>query len=227
MKFDLHVHTVYSAVPGFPFLRDSFNQFDDIVRVARKKGIDGIGVTDHNTIEGSLKFKEYLKRKRLNLQVIVGEEIRTLSGDVIALDIDERISHKMTVEETLDMIRDSNGFSVAPHPYTRQGVGERAVIDHKFNLIETMNSCCHPNKNHKAKMLAIRLDIPEVGGSDSHRPEVIGNGITQVPDDEPVHESLEKGRTRVYGRTTPYFNAFQKTFLRLKNPQHIFCNPFR
>ncbi len=225
MKLDLHVHTIYSAIPGYPFLRDSFNRFEDIHKVAGEKGIDGVGITDHNTIKGALKLKEYVKQKKLNISIIVGEEIRTLSGDVIALYIDERIPHGMTIEETLDRIRDFNGLSIAPHPYTRRGVSEKNVRTYRFNGIETMNSCCSFEVNQKAKLLAAKLGLVEVGGSDAHRPEVLGNSVTQVPDGYSIRESLEKGRTRVHGKITPTLSFIQKVILRLKQPRYIFCNP--
>ncbi len=226
MKWDFHIHTMYSAIPGFPFLRDSFNSFEDIVRVAREKGLDGVGITDHNTIRGAVEFKEYVKRKNLDLQVVVGEEVRTLSGDVIALDIDQEIPPKRTVQETVEMIREYNGLSVAAHPYAYNGIGETLVRRNRFNLIETMNSCCPENVNMLAEGLASQLRLSGIGGSDAHRPEVIGNGYTQVSDDNPVRKSLENGITQVYGFVTPRLTPLQKVLLRLKNPLYVFCNPW-
>jgi len=226
MRLDLHVHTIYSAVPGFPFLRDSFNHFEDIVRVAREKGIDGVGITDHNTLEGAVRFKEYVRRKGFNVEVVVGEEVKTRSGDIIALDIETRIPPRMTVEETLDRIRDCNGLSVVAHPYAYNGVGEEIVRTLRFNLIETLNSCVPSKMNDKAKELAVQLGLPGAGGSDAHRPKVIGNALTVVRGDAPVRESLEKGRTIVEGKTSPRFGVFQKVLLRARNPREIFCNPF-
>ncbi|WP_455368071.1 PHP domain-containing protein [[Eubacterium] cellulosolvens] len=226
MKWDLHIHTIYSAVPGFPFLRDSFNRFEDIVRVAQKKGIDGVGITDHNTIRGAVGFKEYVKRRNINLQVVIGEEVRTLSGDVIALDIDQEIPPKRTVQETVEIIKECNGLSVAAHPYAYNGIGEILVRSNRFDLIETINACCPESVNILAQRLASQLSLSGIGGSDAHRPEVIGNGYTQVSDNKHIRESLENGRTQVHGYVTSRLTPLQKILLRLKNPLYIFCNPW-
>jgi len=74
LKYDLHMHTVYS--------RDGAIKPADAIRIAKKRGLDGIAVTDHDTIRGGL---EALKLRPEDLDVIVGAEIKTDRGDVIGL----------------------------------------------------------------------------------------------------------------------------------------------
>ena len=219
------MHTTYSGIPGYPFLRDSIITLEDVIELTRKKNIDGVAITDHNTIAGALKLKEYVKRRNLNLNVIVGEEVRTLSGDIVALDVDSKIRHGTSVEETLDRIRECNGLAVACHPYAWNGVGEEMVKTKKFDIIETLNSCASRTANIKAKELARSLGLPEIGGSDAHRPEIFGNAVTEMAQDRTIRESLEKGLTMVRGEESPQTNLITRILHRLTKPQYLFRNP--
>jgi len=226
LKLDLHVHTTFSGIPNYPFLRDSTITLEDVIELSQEKNIDGVAITDHNTIAGAVRLKEYVKRRNLNLSVIVGEEVRTLSGDVVAIDIDSRIKHGTSVEETLDRIRECNGLAVACHPSAGNGVGEMMVKTHKFDIVETLNSCASRTANIKAKELARSLGLPEIGGSDAHRPEIFGNAVTEVAEDLAIRESLEKGLTKVQGEESPKIHRITRVLYRIRKPQYLFRNPF-
>jgi predicted metal-dependent phosphoesterase TrpH len=220
------VHTTYSGIPGYPFLRDSVITLEDVIELTRKKNIDGVAITDHNTIAGALKLKKYVKRRNLNLSVIVGEEVRTLSGDILALDVDSKIEHGNSVEETLDRIRECNGLAVACHPYAGNGVGEKMVKTQKFDIIETLNSCASRTANIRAKELALSLGLTGIGGSDAHKPEIFGNAVTEVAEDLAIRESLEKGLTKVQGEESPKIHRITRVLYRIRKPQYLFRNPF-
>ena len=67
MRFDLHIHTKYSRC---------LNQEPaDILKRAKKIGLDGIAVLDHNTTKGSKEAKRLNKDK--DFTVIIAEEINT------------------------------------------------------------------------------------------------------------------------------------------------------
>ena len=74
MKYDLHTHSKYSA--------DGFLEPEKIVETAMRKGLSGIAITDHNTINGALKAKKY---ETNDFKVICGSEISTERGEVIGL----------------------------------------------------------------------------------------------------------------------------------------------
>ena len=226
LKLDLHVHTTFSGIPNYPFLRDSVITLEDVIELSQEKNIDGVAITDHNTIAGAVRLKEYVKRRNLNLSVIVGEEVRTLSGDILALDIDSKIKHGTSVEETLDRIRECNGLAVACHPYAGNGVGEKMVKTKKFDIIETLNSCASRTANIRAKELARSLGLTGIGGSDAHRPEIFGNAVTEVAQDRTVRESLEKGLTMVRGEESPQTSRITMILRRLAQPHFLFRNPF-
>ena len=62
MKYDLHVHTKYSVKCGYM-------EPAELLKVTKKRGLNGIAVCDHNTIEGALLAKKLNKDK--NFEVIV------------------------------------------------------------------------------------------------------------------------------------------------------------
>jgi len=95
----------------------------------------------------------------------------------------------------------------------------------KFDIIETLNSCASRTANIKAKELARSLDLPGIGGSDAHRPEIFGNAATEVAQDRTIRESLEKGLTMVRGQESPQTNRITRILHRLAKPQYLFRNP--
>jgi predicted metal-dependent phosphoesterase TrpH len=140
-----------------------------IVEIAEKKGLNCIAVTDHDSIKGGLEAKKYENER---IHVIVGEEITTDHGDLIALNIKEEItSHDFF--EAIDEIKKQNGISILPHPYKAHRDVEK--IAQYVNIIETFNSRISVEKNNKAYELAKKLNKPYVAGSDAHLYRDIGN----------------------------------------------------
>ena len=75
-RADLHVHTRHSRVSGnlrFLRSRDCYSRPADVYRVARRRGMDYVAFTDHDSIGGALELLE--ARPDLADRVIVGEEV--------------------------------------------------------------------------------------------------------------------------------------------------------
>jgi predicted metal-dependent phosphoesterase TrpH len=195
MRFDLHIHSNYST--------DSNLEVDDILKRAVSKGLDGIAICDHNTIEGSLRAIQRTKELNLHLLVIPGIEISTSGGHLIVLGIRENIQPGLPVLETINIARQKGGVVIAPHPFKKDSLGFAAK---DADAIETFNSRCLFGENGKAKQMASVLGKPEVGGSDSHLLSTIGLGFTEIesqPDESSVLESIRKGKTRPGGKVIP------------------------
>jgi len=217
-KYDLQVHTVFSASPNYRFIRDAFTTYRDLVSQARMKGLSGVAITDHNTISGALKFANYAKSEHLPIEIIVGEEVRTSSGDIIGLYLQERLPPFKSVRETLDYIREQGGLAVAPHPLARSGVKENAVRNFKFDALETENANYGREMNTRARELAKTLTIAQVGGSDAHLAKNIGNSYTQIPDGMSLFKSIKQGRTEaVNERRNPGFSYNKRLLYQFKH----------
>ena len=104
--FDFHIHSKFSY--------DSLLSPKRIVRVAKKRGLDGIAITDHDTIKGALEASKFND----SIYVIIGSEIRTEKGDVIGLFLNEEITSKY-FDEVVDEIKSQGGLVVLPHPYKK------------------------------------------------------------------------------------------------------------
>ncbi len=173
MWFDLHVHTKWS--------KDSLNEPVKLLKKAKRAGLDGFAVTDHNEIEGALFT--YKEAKRYDVKVLVGEEVMTDSGEVIALNITELVPPHRPVEETIDLIKEQGGLVLAPHPFDtrRKGLGPILLkVADKVDLIEVVNGRSFHSDNEKALRFAEKLKKPMVGGSDAHTLIELGKVATFI-----------------------------------------------
>lgn len=174
VKVDLHMHSRYS--------KDCLNSLEGIVRTCQKKGLNVICLTDHNAIEGGLRLRDISP-----LPVIVGEEIRTDSGEILAYFIEKHIPPGLSPEETIERIREQGGVVSIPHPFDglrheamRHGNVTRVV--HLVDAIEVFNArCLLPTYNHKAADFAAERGLPATAGSDAHTLTEIGGGYVEMP----------------------------------------------
>ena len=106
-KMDSHIHSEYSP--------DSKSKLEDIFKVAKKKDIEIIGISDHNTVEGSKKAQKLAKN--YDLLVIPSIEVSTLEGHILGFGCEENIKRDLQAAETIDLIHDQGGLAIIPHPY--------------------------------------------------------------------------------------------------------------
>jgi predicted metal-dependent phosphoesterase TrpH len=132
-KADIHVHTKYSGLAHYKFLKfpESASNPEDVVKIAKKVGLSVLCITDHNSIAGALKAREYAKNDP-DIEVVIGEEVSTRDGEVIGLFLTEEIPMDLSAEETILRIRKQGGLVLAPHPYS----GHVSAIG---NLIEKLD----------------------------------------------------------------------------------------
>lgn len=168
MIYDLHIHSIYS--------KDSFLKPTNIIRIAKKKGLSGIAVTDHHSIKGGINTLKLNNDE--NFHVIVGSEIKTEYGDIIGLFLNEDIKSPFFIE-AIDEIKDQDGLTILAHPY-RKG---RTIPDDliaKIDYIEVFNA----RSPHKANLMALNLakqfKKPISAGSDAHMGFEIGRGRMKV-----------------------------------------------
>ncbi|AEH06023.1 PHP domain-containing protein [Methanothermococcus okinawensis] len=213
-KADLHIHSKYSGVMkymGFKF-PDSVEEPRNIMKYAKKKGLDVIAVTDHNTIKGGLETKKL--EKEFGIDVVVGSEIMTKDGEVLGLYLNEEIPKGLSAEETIEMIHEQNGLAVAPHPYSPicKALGDKIF---KLNLdgVEVFNAYHRDGivnnialkrvmKNYYKKPVAF------LGNSDGHIAKMVGNGYTTFEgiNKDDVYDAIVKRKTSFDGAPTPLWD---------------------
>jgi len=189
MKFDMHVHTRHSKKCGW------MNP-ERLVDVAIERGLSGLAVTDHNTISGALEVADLVRDEGILLEVIIGEEINTDRGEVLAYFIDEEIEPG-PFEEVLSEIRRAGGISAIPHPFERirRGFCGTEAVLRDVDAIEVLNARCLFNR--RALDLCRGGKKPMLGGSDAHFYSEVGRAWTECPF-EPRSSILE-GKTKVGG----------------------------
>jgi predicted metal-dependent phosphoesterase TrpH len=190
LKLDLHIHSKYSY--------DSFLSPEKIIRIAKKRGLDGIAITDHNTIKGGMEAFKINRDK--DFQVIVGAEMKTEYGDIIGLFLNEEIRTRM-FEGVIEEIKSQNGLSVLAHPY-RQYKNPEEIVD-RVNLVEGFNARSRKGDNEKAYGLANRFKKAMTAGSDAHLGSEIGRGRTIVNIE--AEGELRKGETEIEGEESNYY----------------------
>ena len=195
MKFDLHVHSNCS---------DGRDEVKTILQAARRRGLAGLSITDHDTLKGSQKALQIIREERLNLILIPGAEVTTTEGHLLVLGIEELPPRDRSPEETADLAREQGGISIVPHPYHpfRHAIGRIPDCD----AVEVYNSKhLFGIANARARRNAKKLDLPMVAGSDSHFAATVGLGVTEIQaaDAEAAVQAIREGRTRVVGKRTP------------------------
>lgn len=167
MILDLHVHSKHSL--------DSLSLPKSILRTARRRGLDGLAITDHNTISGAIEAIGH--NEDPDFSIIVGAEISTEVGDIIGLFLNEEIKSR-TALEVIDEIRSQGGYVVIPHP-GRSPRMTRQVFE-RVDFIEGFNSRASVVNESLAKELSAVHSLPLVAGSDAHFCSEIGRGRVLV-----------------------------------------------
>src|SRR6266849_1801830 len=201
-RADLHMHT--TASDGWPTPQELVDH------ASRRASLNVIAVTDHDTIEGALRARDHAA-KRARLHVIVGEEVSSRDGHIVALYLERRIRPGMSAAATVHAIHDQGGLAVAVHPFWRtqrrsptgpvHGVGWLAA-ELDFDAIEVENAT--PGFyffNQLARRLNLGLGAAEVGGSDAHIVDALGRAFTEFPGrtQEALRTAIKTGTT-VAGR---------------------------
>ncbi len=227
-RFDLHSHTVYSK--HWFWGTDALNSPKTMVKAARKKGLSGLAITDHQTVRGSIVGKKYASGIK-DFTVITGMEIHTLSGDIVALGIKENVPDNMPLDITIEKIHSLGGIAVAAHPFAsflvRKCVGREAK---KLDAIEVFNAgSCKKFQNMKALRLAEKLSKPKTAGSDAHSIMDVGRaGIecNSAREDDIIEEIMKK-EVKIFGSYTPYRNIAAITLLKFsRSLKYRILKPF-
>lgn len=188
LRVDFHIHTIYSP--------DSLTTPEKLIETCHRKKIDRVVITDHNTIEGALRAKEIDPDL-----VIIGEEILTTEGELLAAYVKEEIPKGLSPQETLDRLKEQNAFISVSHPFDFLRGGhwrQEALIEilPQVDAIEIFNArCAWPGFNWQAQKLAKEYQIRGTQGSDAHGAYEVGRGSLLLPtfkDADSLREAMKE-----------------------------------
>ena len=186
-KADLHTHTFFS---------DGLMSPEALVEYAvTQTTLDVIAVTDHDTVVGALIAAAYARTFSTDFrpfEVIIGTEVTSADGDILALFVEKDIPAKMSAAETVAAIHEQGGLAIAAHPFAHapillrgdgmKGVG-RLIADVPFDGVEIRNGT--PTEFFSNRLTAMRnrrwSRRAETGGSDTHYMPTVGSTHTRFP----------------------------------------------
>lgn len=197
---DLHVHSSASF--------DSLSQPAAIVRTAASRGLTHIAITDHERIDGALRARDAAPERtgERPLTVIVGEEIRSIDGDVIGLFLDHAIEAGLPGLETIAAIHEQGGLAGIPHPFDRfrfSGLAGASrdrldLLVESADYIEAFNARVpYPAANVRAAELSRERGIPGIAASDAHTLMEVGVAYTRLEASADTAAQLRAALSRV------------------------------
>ena len=189
MYIEFHCHTIFS--------KDSLTSPRRLVETCRRRGIDRVVVTDHHTIAGALAAREIDPEL-----VIVGEEILTTKGELLAVYVTDFVPPHLSPQETIRRLKDQGAFISVSHPFDRLRNGSWKEDDlleilPQVDAIEVFNSrCMNPKFNHAAQAFAEKHNVPGTVGSDAHAAFELGRSLLlleQLEGPDEMREVIRKG----------------------------------
>jgi len=204
----MHIHTYYSS--------DSSITTKELTFYSKKQNLDGVAIVDHDTIDG---LDEFSKIK--DLLVIPGVEIKTSQGHILAINVNSNIRSGLSFTQTIDEIHDAGGLAIAAHPKALiKGVSKEKLLAN-LDALEVINASAIPFmlSTRKNKEIAIKLNLPQIGGSDAHYAPEIGMAYTSIKASanvDSVVEAIIKGAVTPFGRSIPYNIRLKREFVKIK-----------
>jgi hypothetical protein len=171
-----------------------------MVKACHRKRIDRVIVTDHNTTAGA-RAAQALDPEL----VIVGEEIQTTRGELLAAFVMEEVPAGLSPQETIQRLKQQGAFISVSHPFDthRSHWGEAGLLDilPQLDAIEVFNSrCWSPEFNRQAQQFAQQHNLPGTVGSDAHAPLELGRSLLlleQFQGPEELRAVLRQGVPKV------------------------------
>ena len=166
-RTEFHCHSIYS--------KDSLAKPHALIMAARRKGIDRLIITDHNSIGGALEAKKLAPEL-----VIVGEEIMTTRGELLAAFVSEELPSGLEPLEAIRRLRVQGAFISVSHPFDDFRSGHWALPDlleiaPLVDAIEIFNArCMDMRPNHAAREFAYAYNLAGTVGSDAHTALEVG-----------------------------------------------------
>jgi predicted metal-dependent phosphoesterase TrpH len=180
-RADLHIHSLAS---------DGVSSVADILDHAQNKaGLDVIAITDHERVDAAHAARAMAEARAMHLEVIVGEEVTTRGGHVVALFINERIRPWGSLKSTIARIHDQGGLAIiahplVPYPLCASGRSIRRLLDAPDAIfhpdgIEAFNPTTAGLRwGARAPEFVRQAGVAAVGASDAHRAEHVGYALT-------------------------------------------------
>jgi predicted metal-dependent phosphoesterase TrpH len=212
-RADLHIHTLASdGTAGVLEILD---------HVEHVSALDVIAITDHERIDAAVAARAIARDRGLRFEVVVGEEVTTLGGHLLALWVEETVKPLRSLRSTIAAIHDQGGLAIpahplVPYPLCAQGFVLRRLLadEPRFrpDAIEAFNPTALGRPWHaRVVQFAEENGLATVGNSDAHALEAIGSGYSTFPG-----RTADELRAAILVGTTRHHGAFHGTTAQLE-----------
>ncbi len=216
-RLEFHCHTIYS--------RDCLVRVEKLLETCQRKGIDRIVITDHNNARGA-----FLAQQLDPERVIVGEEILTQRGELLAAFLQEEVPKGLPPLETINILRDQGAFISVAHPFDHLRSGHWQLDDlleiaPLVDAIEIFNArSMSPDFNRQAEEFANEHNMLGTVGSDAHAAFELGRAAMLLPDfndAQSLKSALSEARyeTRLSSPFVRFTSRYAVLYKMIFNPQ--------
>jgi predicted metal-dependent phosphoesterase TrpH len=188
---DLHTHSRASF--------DSLASPASLVRTAAARGLTHLAITDHDRIDGALEGRAAAAELDPRLTVIVGEEVKTVDGDLICLFLERAIPPGLSASETIAEARAQGGLVGIPHPFDRfrGSLLRDARMERLAPLVDWVEGhnarVAVGRGNERAAAFARSHDLGQIAVSDAHSAFEVALAYTVFDEDPSTAAGLLAG----------------------------------
>lgn len=179
-RADLHIHTLAS---------DGVSNVAEILAAAERAGLDVVAITDHERIDAGYAARAMAEARGLRVQVVLGEEISTRGGHLLALFIERRIKPWGSLRSSIAQVHEQGGLAIVAHPLIPYPLCASAASIRR--LLEESDTAFHPDGAEafnpttagmrwgaRAPAFVEEVGLAALGSSDAHRAEDVGKAVT-------------------------------------------------
>jgi predicted metal-dependent phosphoesterase TrpH len=177
-KIDLHCHSWFSG--------DGVSSPEELISTAKKKGLNGFAMTDHNTCDA---YKDMVDKGLAredgspvdNFLIIPGVEVTTAEGHLLCLGVTLPKLKGMPAAEVCKIVHQLGGLAIPAHPYDlfRAGIRQSVLETLEIDALEVFNAATTLKRyNSMALDYAQKRQLPMTAGSDAHHHAAIGTAYT-------------------------------------------------
>jgi predicted metal-dependent phosphoesterase TrpH len=200
-RADLHVHTLAS---------DGVSGVEEILAFVEASDLDVVAITDHERIDAGVAAQRIALARGLGTQIIVGEEITTRNGHLVALFLTERIKPWGSMKDAVARVHDQGGIAIVAHPLvpyplcasegTIRKLLDSADARHHPDAIEAFNpTTARMRWSKRVPAFVADVERAAVAASDAHRADLIGSARTRF-----AGRTADDLRAAILARTTTW-----------------------
>jgi predicted metal-dependent phosphoesterase TrpH len=227
MKCDLHVHSVHSGTLPLAILRhfflESYSAPKDVYTMLRKRGMDLVTLTDHDSIGGAeelRRFPDFFTSEEVTCQMPSGTYAHVGVYDLTERQHNEITRRRNDLIRLLAYLSEQRLFFTINHVFSSL-TGRRDTDDYEwfsgfFPAVEARNGQMLPCANRQAQEFAWRRCKTQVAGSDAHTLASVGTTYTEVPgarDKNEFFAGLRAGYGRLGGDSGSYWKLTRDVLL--------------